>query len=34
VDFGHTSPLLTFPVGGTAEVAVGEADSTLTITRH
>ncbi|WP_369371304.1 S66 peptidase family protein [Promicromonospora sp. Populi] len=35
VDFGHTSPLLTFPVGGTAELAVGPNDAaTLTITRH
>jgi muramoyltetrapeptide carboxypeptidase LdcA involved in peptidoglycan recycling len=33
-DFGHTSPLLTFPVGGTAEVTVGPHDATLTITRH
>jgi muramoyltetrapeptide carboxypeptidase LdcA involved in peptidoglycan recycling len=35
VDFGHTSPLLTFPVGGTAELSVGPDDAaTLTITRH
>ena len=34
VDFGHTSPLLTFPVGGTAELAVGDDATTLTITRH
>ncbi|MFC8801142.1 S66 peptidase family protein [Promicromonospora sp. NPDC057138] len=34
VDFGHTSPLLTFPVGGTAEVAVGPVEASLTITRH
>ncbi|MFI6426186.1 LD-carboxypeptidase [Promicromonospora sp. NPDC050880] len=34
VDFGHTSPLLTLPVGGTAEVAVGPDEATLTITRH
>jgi muramoyltetrapeptide carboxypeptidase len=34
VDFGHTSPLLTFPVGGTAEVAVAEDATSLTITRH
>lgn len=37
VDFGHTSPLLTFPVGGEAElvVAAGAEDTTsLTITRH
>lgn len=41
VDFGHTSPLLTFPVGGTAELSVSTdrapgpaGDTTLTITRH
>ena len=34
VDFGHTSPLLTFPVGGEAELVVGEDASSLTITRH
>lgn len=34
VDLGHTSPLLTIPVGGTAEVVVGEDDASLTITRH
>lgn len=41
VDFGHTSPLLTFPVGGDAELSVSSdrgpgaaGDTTLTITRH
>ena len=34
VDFGHTSPLLTIPVGGTADVVVGADEATLTITRH
>jgi muramoyltetrapeptide carboxypeptidase LdcA involved in peptidoglycan recycling len=37
VDLGHTSPLLTVPVGGEAELSVGADDaagSTLTITRH
>jgi muramoyltetrapeptide carboxypeptidase len=32
-DFGHTSPMITFPVGGEAELRVG-AESALTITRH
>lgn len=32
-DFGHTSPILTFPIGGQAEVTVGES-STLRIIRH
>jgi len=34
VDFGHTSPLLTFPVGGEAELVVAEDGTRLTITRH
>ena len=33
VDFGHTSPLITFPVGGRASVNVGPV-STLTIDQH
>ena len=33
VDFGHTSPMITFPVGGTAELTVGER-SRLVITGH
>lgn len=32
-DFGHTSPLATFPIGGRAHVRVGTSSS-LTITRH
>lgn len=32
-DFGHTSPMLTFPIGGEAEVSVG-GSSALRITRH
>ena len=31
VDFGHTSPMITFPIGGTAELTVGP-DSRLVIT--
>ncbi|MFD7310314.1 S66 peptidase family protein [Promicromonospora sp. NPDC059942] len=34
VDLGHTSPLLTIPVGGTADVVVGPDDASLTITSH
>ncbi|MFI2362512.1 S66 peptidase family protein [Promicromonospora sp. NPDC019610] len=34
VDLGHTSPLLTIPVGGAADVVVGPDDASLTITRH
>jgi muramoyltetrapeptide carboxypeptidase LdcA involved in peptidoglycan recycling len=33
VDFGHTSPLMTLPIGGGAAVVVGEA-STLTMSAH
>jgi muramoyltetrapeptide carboxypeptidase LdcA involved in peptidoglycan recycling len=32
-DFGHTSPIFTFPIGGEAEIAVGDS-SALRITRH
>lgn len=35
LDFGHTSPLLTFPVGGEAEVVVGDGGTaSVRITRH
>jgi muramoyltetrapeptide carboxypeptidase len=33
VDFGHTSPLATLPIGGEADLVVGD-DSTLVLTRH
>ena len=32
-DFGHTNPMITFPVGGRASLEVGEQQS-LTITEH
>lgn len=34
VDFGHTSPMITFPIGGLAELTVDEPAQTLIITRH
>jgi muramoyltetrapeptide carboxypeptidase len=35
VDFGHTDPLITLPIGGTVEVlATGDAGSRIRITRH
>ena len=34
VDFGHTTPMLTFPVGGTIEVHADSGNPQLTITRH
>jgi muramoyltetrapeptide carboxypeptidase len=34
VDFGHTTPALTFPVGGGIEVRADRAGPRLTITRH
>lgn len=34
VDFGHTSPLITFPVGGQVEVDANEASPNIKITKH
>jgi muramoyltetrapeptide carboxypeptidase len=34
VDFGHTTPVFTFPVGGTAEVRARAGNPRLAITRH
>ncbi|MHB8618089.1 MAG: S66 family peptidase [Chloroflexota bacterium] len=34
VDFGHTTPICTFPVGGSVEVHAERARPRLTITRH
>jgi muramoyltetrapeptide carboxypeptidase len=34
VDFGHTTPTVTFPIGGTVEVRAGPSAARLTITRH
>jgi muramoyltetrapeptide carboxypeptidase LdcA involved in peptidoglycan recycling len=34
VDFGHTTPVFTFPVGGRIEVHADEAAPRLTLTRH
>jgi muramoyltetrapeptide carboxypeptidase len=34
VDFGHTTPILTFPVGGTIEVRAERGAPQLTITSH
>jgi muramoyltetrapeptide carboxypeptidase len=34
VDFGHTSPMATFPVGGTVEVCADRSAPRLTITSH
>ena len=34
VDFGHTTPILTFPVGGTVELRAVSGASRLTITSH
>jgi muramoyltetrapeptide carboxypeptidase LdcA involved in peptidoglycan recycling len=34
VDFGHTTPIITFPIGGTAEVVADPEDPRLTITDH
>ncbi len=34
VDFGHTTPILTFPVGGTAALRAVSGAPRLTITSH
>jgi muramoyltetrapeptide carboxypeptidase len=34
VDFGHTSPIFTFPIGGTAELRADPAAPALRITAH
>ena len=34
VDFGHTTPVLTFPVGGTVELSAESSAPRLTITSH
>ena len=34
VDFGHTSPMITFPIGGRAELDVTADDASVIITRH
>lgn len=34
VDFGHTDPMITFPIGGTAELIVAGERTSLTIIEH
>lgn len=34
VDFGHTTPIITFPIGGTVQVVADPRDPRLTITHH
>lgn len=34
VDFGHTDPMITFPIGGEARLSVSEKRSALEIVRH
>jgi muramoyltetrapeptide carboxypeptidase LdcA involved in peptidoglycan recycling len=34
VDFGHTTPIVTFPVGGTVEVRAERGAPRLAITSH
>lgn len=34
VDFGHTDPMITFPIGGEAELVVSNEGVALTIVRH
>ena len=34
LDFGHTYPMITFPIGGQAELTVSDSDATVVITEH
>ncbi|MEM0154914.1 MAG: LD-carboxypeptidase, partial [Methanothrix sp.] len=34
VDFGHTSPIATFPIGGTAKITADEGSVSITINEH
>jgi len=34
VDFGHTDPKITFPIGGEVELELNKASSRITITKH
>src|SRR3989344_513673 len=34
VDFGHTSPIITFPIGGEVELVVREGNSKIKIVKH
>lgn len=34
VNFGHTDPLITFPIGGTAQLSLDQAYSLLAVTAH
>jgi muramoyltetrapeptide carboxypeptidase len=34
VDFGHTTPMTTFPIGGTVEVRADQGGPSVTIVSH
>ena len=34
VDFGHTMPIITFPIGGVAEIEVSENNPSIRIVEH
>jgi muramoyltetrapeptide carboxypeptidase len=34
VDFGHTTPIITFPIGGECEIRAGSGESTVMINKH
>jgi len=34
VDFGHTSPMITFPMGGEVEIIAKHNRASITITKH
>ena len=33
-DFGHTSPIFTFPIGGTARIEANRGKTTISIIEH
>ena len=34
VDFGHTTPIITFPIGGTVSIHALKTEPRITITAH
>ncbi|MDO8668308.1 MAG: LD-carboxypeptidase, partial [bacterium] len=34
VDFGHTTPRITFPIGGVVEIEAGDDSSLIRILKH
>jgi muramoyltetrapeptide carboxypeptidase len=34
VDFGHTTPMITFPIGGTVKIQAGNSEAKINILIH